>query len=327
MPHLHLRPERLSAAWLLQLSWRARKLVLSCGLAGGAVFGTASLLLSVRQYVSKATIVVQSRENMAGLSGFAAQLGVALPTSDQSLSPAVYADLLRSEEIVGQLLSQTFPLKNQQGGVSLAAVLRTQSKDVDEQRFQTLRAIGSSLRTSAEPRTGVISIEFMSEDPVLSQHVVRSLLAELSRFNTEKRQSQARAERQFTEERVAQIRRELESAENGLMVFLQRNASYASSPLLLFEHDRLSRVVAQKQQLLAALSESFERARIDEVRDTPAITVLESPSLALKPRGRGTVSRALFGSVLGMGIAILAAAISQLRGEVAKPQAALAAEE
>ena len=61
----------------------------------------------------------------------------------------------------------------------------------------------------------------------------------VSEFNLEKRQSQAAAERKFTEERSEQARTELLDAENRLQRFLQRNRDFGNDPSLTFERDRL----------------------------------------------------------------------------------------
>jgi len=89
------------------------------------------------------------------------------------------------------------------------------------------------------------------------------------------RQSQAAAERGFTEERMAEAQEELRAAENELQRFLQNNRQFQNSPELVFQHDRLQRRVAMRQQVYTSLVQSYEQARIDEVPNTPVITVVE----------------------------------------------------
>src|SRR3712207_7894583 len=49
----------------------------------------------------------------------------------------------------------------------------------------------------------------------------------------------------------------------------QRNRDYRNSPELTFQQERLSREVSRVQQLYGRLSEAYEQAKIEEVRDTP----------------------------------------------------------
>ncbi len=45
----------------------------------------------------------------------------------------------------------------------------------------------------------------------------------------------------------------------------------------LFEHDRLERPVSMRQELVTAMAQAYEQARVDEVRNTPVITVIDQP--------------------------------------------------
>jgi uncharacterized protein involved in exopolysaccharide biosynthesis len=113
------------------------------------------------------------------------------------------------------------------------------------------------------------------------------------------RQSQASAERKFTEARLAEGAEELRIAENRLQGFLQGNREFGGSPALGFERDRLNREVAMRQQIYTSLAQAYEQAKIDEVRESPVITVLNPPIEPARPDPRGLVSRGLAGIVLG----------------------------
>ncbi len=296
-------------AWLRQVLVPRRWTILA------AAFGTALLagitsLVSARQYVSTASFVVQSNRTVPALAGLAAQMGVTLPNVDQSLNPSVYADLLRSDQILEQLIERRFLLTSGKS-TSLPEVFHTADATANLRRFRTLREVRSRLAAGADPRTGVISLEFASPDPGLSQTVVATLLELLARFNLEQRQSQAHAERVFSQNRAAQAQRELRASEDGLLAFLQQNRAFANSPLLAFEHDRLARDVRTKQDLYDNLTQAYERARIEEVRDLPAITVLERPTTPLVPRGRGTIGRTLLGFTLGLLLSVVVIVAAQ----------------
>jgi len=69
---------------------------------------------------------------------------------------------------------------------------------------------------------------------------------------------------------------------------------------LLFERDRLQRVVSLRERVAASLAESNEQARIDEVRNTPVITVVDQPVLPAFPDRRRLVFKAASALVLGV---------------------------
>ena len=81
---------------------------------------------------------------------------------------------------------------------------------------------------------------------------------------------------------------ELAFAEDSLKAFMFENRQFSNSPQLVFEEDRLQRQVSMRQDLVSAIAQAYEQARIEEVRNLPVITVIdhpEPPALA-DPRGR-----------------------------------------
>jgi uncharacterized protein involved in exopolysaccharide biosynthesis len=82
-------------------------------------------------------------------------------------------------------------------------------------------------------------------------------------------------------------------------MFLEANRQWQDSPLLQFRHDGLQRKVTLRQTVLTTLVQSYEQARISEVRDTPVITVLQAPFLPPGPDPRRRVLSAALGIVLG----------------------------
>jgi uncharacterized protein involved in exopolysaccharide biosynthesis len=121
----------------------------------------------------------------------------------------------------------------------------------------------------------------------------------VNQFNLQTRQTQAAAERRFVEGRLEEAQAELMQAEEVLESFLQRNRAFSNSPQLQFEHDRLQRVVAQRQQVVNSLTVAFEQARIDEVRDTPVITIVEPPQVPALPDRRRLVLKVVMALVIG----------------------------
>jgi hypothetical protein len=81
-------------------------------------------------------------------------------------------------------------------------------------------------------------------------------------------------------------------------------------------HSRLEREVDWRQQVFTSLVQSFERARIDEVRNTPVITVIEAPTRPVRPDGRGVVKWGIAALALGIVIAVLYAFTADFANKV-----------
>jgi uncharacterized protein involved in exopolysaccharide biosynthesis len=62
-----------------------------------------------------------------------------------------------------------------------------------------------------------------------------------------------------------------------------------------------------RQQLYSTLVQSFEQTRIEEVRDTPVITVLDPPEPPVLPEPRRLIQRAMLAGIVGAVVGILLA--------------------
>jgi hypothetical protein len=103
------------------------------------------------------------------------------------------------------------------------------------------------------------------------------------------------------------MRGELTTAENALVDFENRNR-LLQSPGLTLERQRLQRRVEISQQVYLTLAQGYEQARIDEVRDTPVITVVDAPENTVEQSGGlllFVVLGGFVGGLLGLGLIIL----------------------
>jgi uncharacterized protein involved in exopolysaccharide biosynthesis len=200
-------------------------------------------------------------------------------------SPQFYADLLQSAPLLRRVVVEPLAVGGRQ--VQVPAFLGVTETDPARRRELTVQELQKRLVVTMAPRTNVIDVVLRTTGAEESQALLQRILAELDRFNQQTRRTQATAERAFTERRLREVRAGLDSAEQRLFAFLQRNRTYITSSDLRLEEDRLRRDLTLRQQLHITLAQSFEQARIEEVRDTPLLTYLQEPTLAVRPDGRG----------------------------------------
>jgi uncharacterized protein involved in exopolysaccharide biosynthesis len=222
-----------------------------------------------------------------------------VPGGGEEASPAFYAELLTSREILRRIATRPYEVEGL-GEIALKDLLEIEEDTEalrDEEVLRWLREEAVSVSTGRE--TGTVTVSIKTEWPDLSQSIAQDLLDEVALFNLETRQSQASAERVFIEEQVSEAELELEVAEDSLRLFLEANRQWENSPLLVFRHDGLQREVSLRQSVLTTLVQSYEQAKITEVRDTPVITVLQLPYLPPDNDPRRRVLAGLLGIVLG----------------------------
>jgi uncharacterized protein involved in exopolysaccharide biosynthesis len=250
----------------------------------------------------------QGQSRLSSLASLASQFGVSVPITDPGRSPGFYATLVVSKNLLADVVQQRFT-PHGGGSVTLLDYLHAGGTSEPLRVESAVDKLTRKVSVSIDQKSGLVRLEVKMPDAGMSRDVVRALLAEVDSFNLRSRQSQASQERRFAERRLAEAQVDKRQAEDELQSFLQRNRDFRSSPQLSFTYDRLVDNLTLRQQLYTSIAQAFEQARIEEVRDTPVITVVEAPMLPARPDPRP------FGRAIGICVllALVAARVLAVR--------------
>lgn len=252
----------------------------------------------------------------SGVSGLASQLGLG-GGSDPSTTPAFYAQLLTSRELLTRLVLSRYP--DPRSGTlgdsaDLLGIFRIKAKDRERAIEIAVKRMRTSLVIGFDARTAMVGIEARSRWAPLSAAIANRAEELVSAFNREQRLSRASARRRFLEGRVAEAQGELRAAEAALRGFYQQNRLWQSSPGLLVDERRARRQVESSSDLYLTLRREFEAARIDEVNTTPVITAVDRAVPPRRPVWPQPVPIAITALLLGAGLGLLWAATRVLAG-------------
>lgn len=291
---------------------RHRRLIVLTALIGGAILGTTSLN-SPRMYTAYAAFTVRGVRPPSQLSAVAERLGLTLGSNDQSQSVVFYGDLVTSRAILTPVSRKAYTVSAREGTHegSLASFFGIDDANPGLAAERTIDELGTRLSVTTTPRTGVISVVVRAERPQLAQQILQNIVKELDTYNLALRRARAVAEREFTEKRLAEASGALTRAEGQLSTFLQLNRDYSSSPVLRLEHDRLQRAVRMRQQIYTGVAQSFEQARIEEIRDLPTVLVIDQPEARLTRQQPVALRRILLGLIVGIFAGIVLAFVRE----------------
>jgi uncharacterized protein involved in exopolysaccharide biosynthesis len=226
-----------------------------------------------------------------------------MPTTEASQSPAFYADLVQSRGLLGSVVDTPFEYETEDGTKlkgTLTDFYKSKGESPALRRDAAIRRLGDDVDASTVQKTGVVDLSVTVTQPALAVQINQRLLELLNEFNLKSRQSQAGEERRFTERRLGEVRQDLRAAEDRLQQFLQRNRDIRNSPELTFQADRLQREVTMQQDVYTTLAQAYEQAKIEEVRDTPVITVVQQAEFPVRPDRRGLVIKSILGLMAGL---------------------------
>jgi uncharacterized protein involved in exopolysaccharide biosynthesis len=301
------QPE-ISAVGIVNVLLRHRVMIVVLALIF-AFFGGLKSVMSPKVYTVESGFMPKGGRGTTQLGGIAAQFGITINGGDAANSPQFYTDLLKARVILWPVAQQQYTIRTDSGTrTGDIAKLYNLKKDRPEvMRVKAIEAVDRSIKSLAQPKTGVITVTVRTFNPDLSYQLSQKLLDQVNIFNLTNRQHDASQQRTFVEKQVEEKRSELRQAEDALEGFLERNRMWAMSPELTMEKQRLENDLKMRQVLYTSMLQSYEQARIEEVRDLPVITVVEPPEMPIEADRRGGVKKTLTGLLIGIALGCLLA--------------------
>ncbi len=297
---------------------RGRRTLLAA-LALGGLAGVLLARISPPAFRSSSTFMTQGSTSQGQvLAGLAGQLGFSIPRTENAESPEFYQALLTSREILETVVRRSYSVQSDDGiwvQQTLLEIIEAEGTNDAEKLANGIEWLKGAMTSSVNRHTTIVSLSVKTHQPRLSQELTAALLEAVEIFNLQTRLTQAHAEREFLEERVAAAEEQLKGAEAVLQRFLQENRQFSNSPELTFQFDRLQREVAMRQQIYTALMDAFEQARIREIHDIPLLTVLEHPIEPPFRAARGTVLKGELGMVFGVVAGLLLIFLRAQKGQ------------
>ncbi|MBA2687733.1 MAG: hypothetical protein H0U64_06505 [Gemmatimonadaceae bacterium] len=293
--------ERVSFLGLVNFLFRNLVLLVLVG-AAFALILVARRATSPVSYTAFTTFSTGQEESPGKLL-----LGLSLGGGGSARSPQFYADLVKSSAILGPLVESKFQVSRRPEPVTLIDLYAGNKGSAQALKEAAMGTVAGRVQTKISPLTSVITMRVTASEPKLASDIARRLLAEIDLFNTRTRKAQSTAERAFSEERLLDIQRDVRMSEDRLRGFLERNREISLSPSLVLEKERLNTDVIARRQLYTTVLIAYERAKMEEVRENPLVTIISEPMPPLQPDAKGIIRLAVLGFFAGFLLAMVIA--------------------
>lgn len=273
----------------------------------GAVFG---LILGFRAsrapvtYTARTSFITEGEQP----AGRLILGGITMPSTG-GRGPEFYVELMQSPAILGPLVEKKF--EAEPGKPAKTLIERYGGSPIPTQaaREAAMGAVGGKLATKISVNS-VVALHVTAETPQLAAAIARGVLDEIDAFNDRRRKEIAIAERKFAEARLLEVGAELRIAESRLLEWDERNRG-GSSPALRLERDHIADVVSVKRGLYNGIVQAYEKAKLDEERDSPRATVLEAAEPPLKPNRPAILRYVVIGVFFGAMLAAMFAVVRE----------------
>ena len=219
--------------------------------------------------------------------GLASEFGINIPGSSSEKS-WVYSDIIKSKTISKKLLDKRFDTQKYGKNKTLLQIL-TYGNEEPKLEIETLKIIAANklsnklISVSEDRKTKIFTISVNTFEAELSKNILTSLTNELDNHQSIYNKNITSKTKNFIIGRIIETKKELDQAEEGLKNFRERNRRIENSFLLQMEEQRLSREVSVLTSVFTTLKQQLETSKIEEVRDSDYIVVIDSPETPLEP--------------------------------------------
>jgi capsule polysaccharide export protein KpsE/RkpR len=195
--------------------WDQRKLLAKIT-AGGAIAAMVIAFLIPVEYTATTRLMPpdpSGGQGMALLAGLAGRIGAMGAIGSELLgitaSGELFAGVLQSTTVQNELIAK-YDLRRVYGEKRLIDTRKELTRETD---------------ISIDHKSGIITIKVTDHDPKRASALAQEYIAELNDVVTQLNTSSAHRERVFLEERLGQVKSELESAEEDFSQFSSKNAA------------------------------------------------------------------------------------------------------
>jgi len=172
-------------------------------------------------FVSTAKIMSGSSSgNISQSLGFSKQLGFNLP-GIQKPQQWVYPEIIKSRSLARVLLKRKFDTKKFGIQTPLLKILTNNSNDLDHNKLETIAINSLTSLISVYKNRGETAfvLQVSAFEPKLASDIAQAVIEELDNHQREYNNAKVHETRKFIEERILEVGKELNNAEEALKVF------------------------------------------------------------------------------------------------------------
>ena len=228
------------------------------------------------------------------------------PSSEQKWA---YPEIIKSRTIAKKMLQQKFDTKEFGPQKSLSYILSSGANldGIDQNTFESnlLTKINSMISVSENIKTSILTVSVISKEARFSAQLNKILLDQLDLHQKQYNKSKTLKTKKFIQDRIIDIEKELNIAEEELRDFITSNRRIDNSALLLLEQQRLTREVSVLIGVFTTLKQQLETTKIEEVKESNYVAILDYPDIPIYPINVGKKLSVLITGFFGLGLGII----------------------
>ncbi len=265
-----------------------RKLFIIMSSLSIMLVGYALSFFLINYYTAEISLYPAKKDNLQGLGQFqsiASNLGINPGKNEQDFN---ISDVVKSNLIANKIIEIDWESSNGEK-LNLIKLWKIDNKplirfsnqkktDINYFIDVARKKLDDHISVKEDRLTGLIRINTTFRDPLLSSGIANFIGQQVQNYIQKENSAQSTKEKIFISERLGIVKEELEYAEIKLKEFKERNKGYEDSPELFMIFSQFFRESEAKKQVYLMLQQQLELARIEEVKQSPILHILDTAS-------------------------------------------------
>ena len=268
---------------ILSILWHSRKFI---GIVTGVVTVLAVIISLILPESFKSTAILlpdtdkSKLGSLGGMSDLAALAGVSVGGEGSIVK--LYPTIIKSESVLKTVIYTKYQTKEYSDSVNLIQYWKIKEKNPERDYEVALLNLRTGLDVALDLKTVVLTMSIETEEPQLSADILNTTVRAADKFIRTQRNTNAMEQRKWIEARLVEVKADLSRAENALKEFREKNRMVSGSPQLLLDQERLMREMQINSTMYVELKKQYELIKIEEIRTTPIINVMDYARPAAK---------------------------------------------
>ena len=285
-----INEQEINLLALFNYLWKEKKAIIyvtSCFFIISIVYS----FLATSLYEAKVKIMPVT-ENNSGINrflGIAALAGIDLNNINEN-KQEIYPEIIRSNFILDKVIDHKYVNKFYSNPITLIDFFKIDfdSSEINwkDKTYNKLKELlrNNIIETDIDKVTNILTLTVkIPNDPVLAANIANFIITQLNFYNQNIKKNKARDKRKFIENSVREAKDNLYQAQSAVKQFKEKNKLIMGSPEQQLFLERLDIEVDVQKTIFIELKKQLEIAKIEEIRDTETIEILENAIVPIKP--------------------------------------------
>ena len=315
--------QEIALSDIVSVLWKNKITIIAITLASTIIAIVFALNANVIYSSNTIFITKTSNSNSSNISSLASLTGIPIGNNSNNIDPSDYLDkVLLDKNFLSEILMRKWFYNGD--SLFLDQIFKIKKDTTQENwKYRYEKAKIDFLRKNEllyilkEKKSGLLTLTTNMPSPQLAYDINTFVIEQISDYIRNSLKSQAKEKRFFIQERILEVKSDLEKSENALALFKERNIM-SSAPKVMLEEMRLTRAVTMNQEIFIQFNKQYELARIEELNDQTLIQILKSPEIPIKPVAPNRLKITVLGTLIGAFLSIFIVLILSLKNNFRK---------